>query len=75
MSQPPAHTTCTPARTASGPSRDKRGKRPPNHHTLSLLGSASEMQPAFHRTRLTTLRPRYGLPMTIHARERAGSQH
>ncbi len=44
MSQPPAHTTYTPARTASGPSRDKRGKRPPHHHTRSLLGSASEMQ-------------------------------
>ena len=44
MSQPPTHTTYTPARTASGPSRGKRGKRPPQHHTLSLLGSASEMQ-------------------------------
>src|SRR5438876_1468704 len=44
MSQPPAHTTYTPTRSASGPFRDKRGKRPPHHHTLSLLGSASEMQ-------------------------------
>ncbi len=44
MSQPPAHTTSTPARSASGPSGDQRGKRPPQHHTLSLLGSASEMQ-------------------------------
>jgi cytochrome P450 len=44
MSQSPTHTTYPPARTASGPSRDKRGKRPPHHHTLSLLGSASEMQ-------------------------------
>lgn len=44
MSQPPAHTTYTPARTASGPPGDRRGKRPPQHHTLSLLGSASEMQ-------------------------------
>src|SRR6266699_746548 len=44
MSQPPAHTTYTPARSASGPSGDKRGKRPPHHHTLSLLGSASEIQ-------------------------------
>jgi cytochrome P450 len=44
MSQPPAHTTSTLARNASGPSGDKRGKRPPHHHTLSLLGSASEIQ-------------------------------
>ena len=44
MSQPPAYTTSTPARTALGPSGEKRGKRPPHYHTLSLLGSASEMQ-------------------------------
>ncbi len=44
MSQPQAHTTSTPARSASGPSGDKRGKRPPHHHTLSLLDSASEIQ-------------------------------
>jgi len=44
MSQPPTHTTYTPAQSASGPSRDKRGKRPPHHHTPSLLGSASEIQ-------------------------------
>ena len=47
MSQPPTHTTSTPARTASASSGDKRGKRPPHHHTLSLLGSASEMLRAF----------------------------
>ena len=44
MSQPPTHTTSTPARSASGPSRDKRGKRPPHHHSFSLLGCASEIQ-------------------------------
>ncbi|MFL5586257.1 MAG: cytochrome P450 [Ktedonobacteraceae bacterium] len=44
MSQPPAHTTYTPDQSASRQSRDKRGKRPPHHHTLSLLGSASEIQ-------------------------------
>ncbi len=33
-----------PRDAASASSRDKRGKRPPQHHTLSLLGSASEMQ-------------------------------
>src|SRR5258708_30237014 len=44
MCKPPAHTTSTTARSASGPSGDQRGKRPPQHHTLSLLGSASEMQ-------------------------------
>ena len=44
MSQPPTHTTSTPAQSASGRSRDKSGKRPPHHHTLSLLGSASEIQ-------------------------------
>lgn len=44
MSQPSAHTTSTPAHNASGPSGNKRGKRPPHHHTFSLLGSASEMQ-------------------------------
>ena len=44
MSQPPTHTTYTPDQSASRQSRDKRGKRPPHHHTLSLLGSASEIQ-------------------------------
>ena len=44
MSQPPTHTTYTPARSASGPSGGKRGKRPPHHHSFSLLGSASEIQ-------------------------------
>jgi cytochrome P450 len=33
-----------PRDAASASSRDKRGKRPPHHHTLSLLGSASEIQ-------------------------------
>ena len=33
-----------PRDAASASSGDKRGKRPPHHHTLSLLGSASEMQ-------------------------------
>ena len=160
MSQPQAHPTYSPARSACGPSGDKRGQRPPHHHTLCLLGSASEIQrdplgfysrilispsavhrhpawwgeperfdperftpersaarPAYayfpfggeprvcignsfamieaqlilatvaqryqlrllpgHRVELqmvVTLRPRSGLPMTIHATERAGSQ-
>jgi len=33
-----------PRDAASASSGDKRGKRPPHHHTLSLLGSASEIQ-------------------------------
>ena len=33
-----------PRDAASASSRDKRGKRPPHHHTLSLLGSAREIQ-------------------------------
>src|SRR5204862_6660605 len=40
MSQPQAHPTYSPARSACGPSGDKRGQRPPHHHTLCLLGSA-----------------------------------
>ena len=44
MTQPPAPPTHTPVRSASGPSRTQRGKKPPSHRTFSLLGSASEIQ-------------------------------